>query len=173
MWGFACQDPYHCSKLFRKWRGWGVFCSSAYLCQIYTCRHIVQLLSKILLLLFIAVFGSPPLFASQHPNVYVFETDENGNKQDLVLPCSIDNPPPTVNYTWFRGDQKLPGSMVNGEGSLIVPNIIEGEYASREGVDYYCIARDSIGFDVAIRSRTITVFYTCEPIFRDCINIML
>ena len=54
--------------------------------------------------------------------------------------------------------------MVNGQGSLIVPNITEGEYASREGVDYYCIARDSIGFDVAVRSRTITVYYACRLI---------
>ena len=52
--------------------------------------------------------------------------------------------------------------MVSGEGSLIVPNITEGEYASWEGVEYYCIATDNIGFDVAVRSRTITVFYACE-----------
>ena len=99
------------------------------------------------------------MFASQHPNVYIFEFDENGNRQNLTLPCVIVEPFPTVIYTWFRGDQELPGSMVNGEGSLIVPNITEGEYASREGVDYYCIARDNIGFDVAIRSRTIIVYY--------------
>ena len=105
---------------------------------------------------------SPPVFASQHPNVYIFKTDENGNKQDLILPCSIDSLSPTVNYTWFRGNEELPGSMVNGEGSLIVPNITEGEYASREGVDYYCIARDNIGYNVAVRSRNITVYYACE-----------
>ena len=52
---------------------------------------------------------------------------------------------------------------MNEEGSLIVPNITEGEYASREGVDYYCIARDDIiGFDVAIRSRSITIYYACK-----------
>ena len=55
--------------------------------------------------------------------------------------------------------------MVNGEGSLIVPNITEGEYASREGVDYYCIARDNIGFDVATRSRSITVYYACKSLY--------
>ena len=109
----------------------------------------------------VSVLGSPPLFANQYPNVYVYETDENGNKQGLILPCSIDNPSSTVNYTWFSGDQELPGSMVN-EGSLVIPNITEGEYASREGVDYYCIASDNISFDVAVRSRTTTVFYTCE-----------
>ena len=111
---------------------------------------------------FVSALGSPPLFASQHPNIYIFETDANGNKQDLVVPCSIDNPSSTVNYTWFKGNQELPGSMVNGEGSLVIPNITEGEYASRKGVDYYCIASDNIGFDVAVKSRTITVFYTCE-----------
>ena len=67
-----------------------------------------------------------------------------------------------MNYNWFKGNQVLSGSMVNGEGSLIVPNITEGEYASREGVDYYCIASDNIGFNVAVRSRNITVYYACE-----------
>ena len=52
--------------------------------------------------------------------------------------------------------------MVSGEGSLIVPNITEGEYASSKGVDYHCIASDNISFGVALRSRTITVFYACE-----------
>ena len=51
---------------------------------------------------------------------------------------------------------------MNEEGSLIVPNITEGEYASQEGVDYYCIARDNVGFDVAVRSRNISVYYACE-----------
>ena len=54
--------------------------------------------------------------------------------------------------------------MVNGEGSLIVPNITEGVYVSREGVKYYCIANDNIGYSVAVRSRTITVYYACELI---------
>ena len=61
---------------------------------------------------------------------------------------------------------------MNGEGSLIVPNITDGEYASRKGVDYYCIARDNIGFDVAVRSRTITVFYACE-IKSCCIELVI
>ena len=104
----------------------------------------------------------PPIYASQHPNVYTSENDESGNPQTLTLPCPIVDPSPTVNYTWFRGDQELPRSMVNGEGSLIVPNITEGEYTSQEGVDYYCIARDNIGFDVAVRSRNITVYFACE-----------
>ena len=52
--------------------------------------------------------------------------------------------------------------MVNEEGCLIVPNITEGEYASREGVEYSCIAKDNIGFDVAVRSRNITVYYACK-----------
>ena len=106
---------------------------------------------------------SPPRFASQHPNVYVFETDENGNKQDLILPCSIEMPSSTVNYTWFRGDQELPGSMVNEEGSLVIPNITEGEYARREGVYYYCIVSDNIGYTIAIKSRTIVcLLYTSD-----------
>ena len=110
------------------------------------------------------------MFASQHPNVYVFESDENGNKQDLILPCLIDNPSPTVEYTWFKEDEELPGSMVNETGHLVLPNITEGDNASREGVDYYCIAKDNIGFDVAIRSRTITVYYACKLQYRQFIN---
>ena len=106
------------------------------------------------------------MFSGEHSNeLYIFEIDESGNRQDLILPCPIINPSLTVNYTWFRGDQELPGSMVNGEGSLIVPNITEGEYASREGVDYYCIARDNIGFDVATRSRSVTVYYACKSLY--------
>ena len=52
--------------------------------------------------------------------------------------------------------------MVNETGHFVVPNINEGEYASRDGINYYCIARDKIGYDVAVRSRTITVYYACE-----------
>ena len=51
---------------------------------------------------------------------------------------------------------------MNQEGTLIILNISDGDYASREGVEYYCIASDNIGFDIAIRSRTITVFYACK-----------
>ena len=91
----------------------------------------------------------------------------------MTLPCIIVEPSYTVNYTWFRGDQELPGSMVNGEGSLIVPNITEGEYASQEGVDYYCIAWDNIGFDVAVRSRNITVYYACEFLYIQCISMQI
>ena len=111
---------------------------------------------RIILLPILLVQRSPLVFVNQQHNIYTFGSDLN-------LQCSVDIPSsPTINYTWFRGDQELPGSLVNGEGSLIVPNITEGEYASREGVDYYCIARDNFGFDVAIRSRTITVYYACE-----------
>ena len=53
---------------------------------------------------------------------------------------------------------------MNGEGTLVIPNITEGEYASREGVEYYCIASDNIGYSVAVRSRTITVYYACESL---------
>ena len=113
-------------------------------------------------MIFFSALRSPPAFANQHPNVYVFETDRSGIQQNLILPCSIDTPSPTVNYTWFREGQELPGTLVNGEGSLVIPNITEGEYASREGVDYYCIASDNVGYNVAVRSRNITVYYACE-----------
>ena len=63
---------------------------------------------------------------------------------------------------------------MNGKGSLIVPNITEGEYASREGVDYYCIASDNIGFNVGVRSRNITVYYACEfPKLANFVSVMI
>ena len=119
--------------------------------------YIIVLHSCMLQSFSISAIRSPPLtFAHQSPNVYTFD------QQNLILTCAIESSLLNVSYTWFRGDQKLPGSVVNGDGSLIVPNITEGEYASQEGVDYYCIASDNIGFDVAIRSRTVTVYYACE-----------
>lgn len=100
----------------------------------------------------------PLSFAYQQPIVYIYN-NESGNQSNLSLNCSLENPSSTVVYTWFREDQELPQSMVNGEGSLVIS---EGEYASQEGVDYYCIASDNIGYNVSIRSKTITVYYTCE-----------
>ena len=72
-----------------------------------------------------------------------------------------------MEYTWYRGNQELPGYLINREGSLVLPNITEGEYASREGVEYYCIASDNIGYSVAVRCRTITVYYACKFNYRE------
>ena len=114
------------------------------------------------------VMGSPqaPHFTDQHPNVYIFETDVQGNPLDLVLPCSIDSPSPTVKYTWFREGERIPQDMINDNGTLVIPNITNGMYASHEGVNYYCIAMNNITdgrkYSAAVRSRTITVFYACK-----------
>ena len=102
---------------------------------------------------------SPLNVVRHYSDVYIFVNDENGN---LTLNCSLDNPSSTVEFTWFMGNQELPGSLVNEEGSLVIPRIAEGDYASREGVDYYCVVRDNIGYNIAVRSRTITVYYACE-----------
>ena len=48
---------------------------------------------------------------------------------------------------------------MNAEGALVIPNITEGECASREGMEYYCIASDNIGYRVAIRSSA--SYYNC------------
>ena len=53
---------------------------------------------------------------------------------------------------------------MNGEGTLVIPNITEGEYAGREGVEYYCIVSDNIGYVTAVRSRNITVYHACESL---------
>ena len=69
-----------------------------------------------------------------------------------------------MKYAWYRENQELPGSLINREGSLVVPNVTDGEYVSRQGVEYYCITSDNIGYSVAVRSRTITVYYACESL---------
>ena len=109
-----------------------------------------------------------PRFTDQHPNVYIFETNVKGSPLDLVLPCSIDYPTPTVQYTWFREGEQIPQDMVDDNGTLVIPNITNGTYASREGVQYHCIATDNLMIDdqqkylAGVRSRTITVFYACK-----------
>ena len=60
---------------------------------------------------------------------------------------------------------EVPTDMVNSGGDLIVANITEGEYASRDGVEYHCIATRTIGmnnYSASIRSKTITVYYACK-----------
>ena len=110
--------------------------------------------------------GEPPRFASQQPNVTVFETDVNGNSMNLELACNIANPSGGVSYTWYRGHDQLPQYMVHqANGRLTVVNITEGEFASRQGVEYYCVASKTIGknnYTTSVRSRTITVFYACD-----------
>ena len=112
------------------------------------------------------MIGEPPRFASQQPNVTVFETDVNGDRMNLELACNIANPSDGVNYTWYRGSDPLPPDMVDvASGRLTVVNVTEGESASREGVNYYCVANKTIGknsYPASVRSRTITVFYACE-----------
>ena len=113
-----------------------------------------------------AVIGEPPRFASQQLNVTVFETDVNSNRMNLKLACNITNPSGGVSYTWYRGNDQLPQYMVDQtSGRLMVVNITEGEFASRVGVRYYCVASRTIGKDnytASVRNRTITVFYACE-----------
>ena len=50
-------------------------------------------------------------------------------------------------------------SLILEDGTLSIPNITEGEFASREGVSYYCTATKTFG---TIRSRSVDVFYACE-----------
>ena len=48
-----------------------------------------------------------------------------------------------------------------GNGSYIFPNITEADsdYASEDGVEYYCTATSEFG---TIQSRTVKVFYASE-----------
>lgn len=96
----------------------------------------------------------------------VFATDVNGNPRDLILMCDITDSPGNVTYTWYRGDQELPEDLVDqSTGTLTIANITEGEYASRDGVSYYCVATRAIGknsYNASVRSRTVFVHYACE-----------
>ena len=59
----------------------------------------------------------------------------------------------------------VPAEMVDQVGTLTVFNITEGEYASCDGVEYYCIVSRNIGkesYTASVRSRTVTVFYACK-----------
>ena len=110
--------------------------------------------------------GEPPRFPSeQQRDIFTFETDMNGNPRDLIIPCNITGNTSRVSYTWFRGSNELPSGMVDKEGNLVIANITEGEFASRDGVSYYCMASKVIGknsYTASVRSRTITVFYACK-----------
>ena len=109
----------------------------------------------------------------QHPNVYVYEKNSMGERQDLVLPCPLMDTT-NVTYKWFRGtDIQVSSEMVNqATGTLRVANITEGEYASTAGVNYHCIASRNIntGYTASVRSRTVTVFYACKCCISKCSN---
>ena len=121
--------------------------------------------------------GEPPRFPSeQQSDIITFETDVNGNPRDLIIPCNITGNTSGVSYTWFRRSDKLPTEMVDEEGNLVIANITEGEYASRDGVSYYCVASKVIGknsYTVSVRSRTITVFYACKFSFNNVVKLMI
>ena len=124
--------------------------------------------------IYTTVIGEPPRFmATQHPNVYVYVNNSHGDPQNLVLPCPLVETT-NVALEWFRYVQDLisadmvPSEMVDQtSGTLTVYNITEGEYASVEGVNYYCVATRFIGkgnYSASVRSRTIKVFYACKTI---------
>ena len=123
------------------------------------------------------VIDEPPWFMSpQHPNVYVYENNSMGERLNLVLPCSLVDTT-YVTYQWFRveGNQEVmvPAEMIDQIGTLTVYNITEGDYASRDGVKYYCVASRNIGkgnYIASVRSRTITVFYACKCHVSKCIH---
>ena len=61
--------------------------------------------------------------------------------------------------TWFRSGVEVDSSLVLESGTLSIPDITEGESASRDGIPYYCTATNTLG---TIRSKTVQVFYACE-----------
>ena len=121
--------------------------------------------------------GEPPRFPSeQQSDIFTFETDVNGDPRNLIVPCNITGNTSGVSYTWFRGSDELPSGMVDKEGNLVIANITEGEYASRDGVSYYCVASKVIGknsYTASVRSRTITVFYACKFSINNVVKLMI
>ena len=119
-----------------------------------------------------AVVGEPPrLMMLQQVNITVYVNNSLGEPQNFVLNCQpVDAT--NVTFEWFKFTDnpesavRVPTQMVNpATGTLTVYNITEGEYASVDGVNYYCIATRIIGssnYLASVRSRTITVFYACE-----------
>jgi hypothetical protein len=101
------------------------------------------------------VENEPPSFIQEPESTFVFELDENGDPATLTLACdTAGEPTPTV--IWFLNGIELNSSLVLEDGTLSIPNITEGKYASREGVSYYCTATNTFG---TIRSRSVDVFY--------------
>ncbi len=98
----------------------------------------------------------------------VFKTNADGSNADLVLQCDVTGMP-TPTMTWYRRDDvvdvPVDASNVLSNGTLLVQNITEGEFASTAGVVYHCEATNTIGepeFSATIRSRDITVYYACK-----------
>ena len=119
-----------------------------------------------------AVVGEPPrLMMPQQANVIVYVNNSLGEPQNLVLSCQLVDTT-DITFEWFRFIENpesavtVPTQMVNpATGTLTIHNITEGEYASVDGVNYYCIATRIIGssnYSASVRSRTITIFYACE-----------
>ena len=102
------------------------------------------------------VVGEPPRFPSeQQSDIFTFETDVNGNPRDLIITCNITGNTSGVSYTWFRGSNELSSGMVDDKGNVVIENITEGEYASQDGVSYYCVASKVIGknsYTASVRS---------------------
>ena len=100
----------------------------------------------------------PPQFTQEPEDTFVFETDASGQPTTLTISCGTSGEPtPTV--TWFRSGEEVDSSLVLESGTLSIPNITEGESASRDGIPYYCTATNTLG---TIRSKTVQVFYACK-----------
>ena len=77
--------------------------------------------------------GVEPQITNRQDNVVVNETNADGSNTDLVLHCEVSgDPTPTV--AWFRGGVAVEDTYVLDNGTLLISNITEGEFANQEGV---------------------------------------
>ena len=87
-----------------------------------------------------------------------------GGSFTLNLTCNASgSPTPTI--AWFQNELPVNPMFVNDTtGSLMVSDTMgEGEFASENGVPYYCTATNRFG---TIRSPTVMAFYSRKS---DCV----
>ncbi len=54
-----------------------------------------------------------------------------------MLQCNVSGVPTTPTVTWYRGDDVVDSGYVLSNGTLLVQNITEGDFASMAGVIYH------------------------------------
>ena len=84
---------------------------------------------------------------------------KSGEKANLALSCDATGDD-IITYAWYRDGEELNATLyVQDDGSLLVEGITEGDFASRDGIIYYCTASNSYR---TARGLNITVIYACE-----------
>ena len=98
----------------------------------------------------------PECLSIEGTEVFVFAESEG--KASLTLSC--DAMGDDITYAWFHDGEELNATLyVHDADFQWVEGITEGEFASRDGIIYYCTVSNRRG---TARSLNITVIYACE-----------